>query len=62
MSGMGLTDSVPTGRELQETSDSGTISVEVFGYSPAAEKIARDNINFLREMFAPRAARRDHMN
>ena len=50
--GMGPTDYAPIVRALQEAGYSGWISVEVFDYSPGAEKIARDSINFLRQMFA----------
>jgi len=48
--GMGPTNYVPIFRALQQTNYSGWISVEVFDYSPGAEKIARDSIHFMRDV------------
>ena len=48
--GMGPTDYVPIVRALQQTNYSGWISVEVFDYQPGAEKIARDSINYMRDV------------
>ncbi len=48
--GMGPTNYVPIFRSLQQTNYSGWISVEVFDYSPGADRIARDSINYMRDV------------
>ena len=48
--GMGPTNYVPIFRALQQTNYSGWVSVEVFDYSLGAEKIARDSINYMRDV------------
>ena len=48
--GMGPTNYVPIFRSLKQTNYTGWISVEVFDYSPGAEKIARDSINYMRDV------------
>ncbi len=50
--GMGETDYHPILKALLETGYSGWVSVEVFDYSPGAEKIARDSINYLKKTLA----------
>lgn len=48
--GMGPTDYAPIFRALQQINYSGWVSVEVFDYRPGAEKIARDSINYMRDV------------
>ena len=48
--GMGPTNYVPILSALQRSKYSGWVSVEVFDYRPGAEKIARDSINYMREV------------
>jgi sugar phosphate isomerase/epimerase len=48
--GMGPTDYVPIFHALKQTNYSGWISVEVFDYSPGADSIARDSINYMRSV------------
>lgn len=48
--GMGPTDYAPILRALIDSKYEGWVSVEVFDYSPGAEKIARDSLNYMRDM------------
>ena len=50
--GMGPTNYAPIFRALQRTNYSGWVSVEVFDYRPGAEKIARDSINYMRDVLS----------
>ena len=50
--GMGPTNYVPIFRALKQTNYSGWISVEVFDYSPGADRIARDSINYMRDVLS----------
>ena len=48
--GMGPTNYVPIFRALQRSNYRGWVSVEVFDYSPGAEKIARDSMQYMRDV------------
>jgi sugar phosphate isomerase/epimerase len=48
--GMGDTEYAPIFRALKQTNYNGWVSVEVFDYRPGAEKIARDSINYMRDV------------
>lgn len=50
--GMGETDFVPIMKALQEVNYDGWVSVEVFDYSPGAEKITRDSIQHMQQIVA----------
>jgi sugar phosphate isomerase/epimerase len=50
--GMGETDYVPIFAALKKSGYKGWVSVEVFDYSPGAEKIARDSMRYMRETLA----------
>lgn len=50
--GMGDTDFTPILRALQDVNYSGWVSVEVFDYSPGAEKIARDSLQYMQQIVA----------
>jgi sugar phosphate isomerase/epimerase len=49
--GMGSVDYVPIFRALKETGYNRWVSVEVFDYSPGAEKTADDSIRYMREVW-----------
>lgn len=48
--GMGPTNYLPIFQCLQQTNYAGWVSVEVFDYSPGADRIARESINYMREV------------
>lgn len=50
--GMGDTDFTPILRALQDVNYSGWVSVEVFDYSPGAEKIARESLQYMQQILA----------
>ena len=50
--GMGETDYHPILQALQEANYSGWVSVEVFDYSPGAEHIARESLNYMKQVLA----------
>lgn len=50
--GMGETDYRPILKALRDSGYSGWVSVEVFDYSPGAEKIARDSYDYLQKTLA----------
>lgn len=50
--GMGEVDLTPLARALKEINYDGFVSVEVFDFSPGAERIARESIEYLRKVFA----------
>jgi sugar phosphate isomerase/epimerase len=50
--GSGSTDYRPIAAALKEVGYDGWVSVEVFEFSPGPEKIARDSIRYLREVFS----------
>lgn len=50
--GMGETDYHPIFAALLETGYDGWVSVEVFDYSPGAEKIAADSLAYMRQILA----------
>ncbi len=50
--GMGETDFEPIFRALLESGYLGWVSVEVFNYSPGAETIARQSIDYMQEVLA----------
>jgi sugar phosphate isomerase/epimerase len=47
---MGDTPYEPIFRALRDSQYGGWISVEVFDYSPGAEKIATDSMNYMRKI------------
>jgi sugar phosphate isomerase/epimerase len=55
--GMGKLDFQPIFQALQEVNYRGWISVEVFDYSPGAERIARESIQYMRKVLRPLSAR-----
>ena len=48
--GMGPTQYAPIFQALQRSNYSGWVSVEVFDYRPGAEKIARESIDYMRDV------------
>ncbi|HID06083.1 MAG TPA: sugar phosphate isomerase/epimerase [Armatimonadetes bacterium] len=50
--GMGETDFRPLAQVLREINYDGYVSVEVFDFSPGPERIARESIRYLREVFS----------
>jgi len=50
--GMGEVDFTPLARALKEVNYDGFVSVEVFDFSPGAERIARESLDYLRKVFA----------
>ena len=50
--GMGDVDFLPIFQALKETNYQGWVSVEVFDYSPGAEKIAQDSIRYMKQIEA----------
>lgn len=50
--GMGDTDFAPLAQALKEIHYAGYVSVEVFNFAPGAEKIARQSLAYLKEVFA----------
>ena len=50
--GMGPTEYAPIFRALQQTNYDGWISVEVFDYRLGAERIARDSIQYMRDVLS----------
>ncbi len=49
--GMGDVDFEPLAKALKEINYDGFVSVEVFDFTPGAEKIARESLNYLRKVF-----------
>lgn len=49
--GMGDVDFLPIFQALKETDYQGWVSVEVFDYSPGAEKLARDSIEYMKKIW-----------
>jgi sugar phosphate isomerase/epimerase len=49
--GMGDTDLRPLAKALQEIGYDGYVSVEVFDFSPGPERIARESLAYLRQIF-----------
>ncbi len=49
--GMGDTDLAPLAKALREIGYDGFVSVEVFDFSPGAERIARESLTYLRRLF-----------
>lgn len=49
--GMGETDFEPLAKALKEVNYDGFVSVEVFDFSPGAERIAKKSIDYLRKVF-----------
>ena len=50
--GFGELDFVPIFRALRKIDYAGWVSVEVFDYSPGAERIARESIEYMRSCLA----------
>lgn len=50
--GMGDVDFTPLAKALKEINYGGFVSVEVFDFSPGAERIAKESLNYLRKVFA----------
>ncbi|MCX7643411.1 MAG: sugar phosphate isomerase/epimerase [Armatimonadetes bacterium] len=50
--GMGEVDFAPLAKALKEINYEGFVSVEVFDFSPGAERIAKESLDYLRRVFA----------
>jgi sugar phosphate isomerase/epimerase len=50
--GMGDTDLRPLAKALREIGYDGYVSVEVFDFSPGPERIPRESLAYLRQVFA----------
>ncbi|MCS7265724.1 MAG: sugar phosphate isomerase/epimerase [Armatimonadetes bacterium] len=50
--GMGDVDLTPLAKALKEVGYEGFVSVEVFDFSPGAERIAIESLNYLRKVFS----------
>lgn len=49
--GMGEVDFTPLAKALKEINYDGFVSVEVFDFSPGAERIAKESLDYLRKVF-----------
>ncbi len=49
--GMGEVDFIPLAKALKEINYDGFVSVEVFDFTPGAERIAKESLDYLRKVF-----------